>query len=145
MSRDQEVKGLINTLRTTLEQLERLVLSADAEVALERPETPVFDPDTDQAPVTPTVDGNRTERDWVCLLLWAHLRSINVRQGRGATPEESVQIAKKAGYRDGRAWNQWTGWHKDGNGDRWVTDDPGIAHLQHYYAAVGRAIPADLA
>lgn len=145
MNRQLEVTGLINTLRTTLDQLEQLVLSAAPQSVIEESAPPVFDPDTDQPPVTPTVDGNRTERDWVSLMLWAQLRAINVRQGRGATPEESVQIAKTAGYRDGRAWNQWTGWIKDDEGGRWVTEDPGMAHMQHFYAAVGRAIPADLA
>lgn len=54
----------------------------------------------------------------------------------GATPEESVEIAKSSGYRDGRAWDQWTGWEKDGDGNRWVTTD-GMNNLRHYYVKVG--------
>jgi hypothetical protein len=80
-------------------------------------------------------------------MLWAQLRAINVRQGRGATPEESVAIAKRAGYRDGRAWNQWGGWRKDEQGNRWIEehDKVGTGSLRHYYSAVGRALPRDLA
>ncbi|MDF2092585.1 hypothetical protein P0Y31_09535 [Knoellia sp. 3-2P3] len=105
---------------------------------------PSFDPDIDAPAAKPLVDGDRGQRDWCCLMLWAQLRAFNVREGRGATPEESVEFAQRAGYRDGRAWNQWTGWEKDDQGNRWITED-GMGHLRHYYAAVGREIPRDLA
>lgn len=75
-------------------------------------------------------------------MLWARLRAINARQHRGATPEEPVEIAKSSGYRDRRAWNQWTGWEKDGDGNRWVTTE-GMNNLRHYYVKVGYVLPAD--
>lgn len=104
--------------------------------------TPVFDPDTDEPPVTPAVNGDPAQRAWCGLLLWARLFAINARQHRGATMQEVVQIAKDAGYVDGRGWNKWTGWKDDGG--RWVTAD-GIHHLQHYYKEMSRTLPSDLA
>ena len=103
---------------------------------------PVFDPDADTPPLQPAVEGNRAERDWCGLMLWAQLRALNVREGRGATPQESVEMAKAAGYRDGRGWNNWHGWHKDDQGNRWITD---VGNVRYYYSAVERALPADLA
>ena len=103
---------------------------------------PIFDP-TDRPPVHPSHDGDRIQRDWCALTLWARLFALNVRANRGATKEEAVQIAKDAGYADGRGWNRWTGWNEREDG-RWVTTT-GIGHLKHYYRQVGRSLPSDLA
>jgi hypothetical protein len=134
-----DIQEVINNIRAHVDRLEQLLAGDSSTTA----ELAVFDPERDTPPMTPTVEGNRSERDWCALMLWAQLRAINVRQGRGATPQESREIAKAAGYRDGRAWNQWGGWKKDDHGNRWVVE-PGMRALRHYYSAVGRALPGDL-
>jgi len=103
----------------------------------------MFDPERDTPPVTPLVDGDRAQRDWCGLMLWGQLVALNVREGRGATQEESVAIAKRAGYRDGRAWNNWTGWRKGEDGGRWATA-VGLGHLRQYFETVDRAMLEDL-
>lgn len=103
----------------------------------------VFDPEVDEPPVRPLVDGDRAQRDWCSVVLWGRLFAINVRQHRGATKEEVVAIAKAAGYTDGRGWNRWTGW-EERDGGRWALRG-GFGHLRHYYEAVSRTLPFDLA
>lgn len=130
-------------IRLKLDELEVLIRESGA--AQSHDDLPTFDPDTDTPPVTPLVDGSRLQRNWCSLVLWSRLRAVNVRQGRAATPEESVRIAKDAGYQDGRGWNAWTlGWEKDADGGRWMTED-GMIHLQHAADAVGYRIASDLA
>ena len=135
------IARILSSIRSQVDELERL-LNADGATNVDAT-MPVFDPDVDEPPVQPSVGGNRVERDWCALMLWGRLRCLNVREGRGATREDSVLIAKAAGYQDGRAWNKWTGWVQDEDGARWMTD-AGMGHLRHYYAAVGRTIPSDL-
>ncbi|MFC0681762.1 hypothetical protein ACFFGH_28355 [Lysobacter korlensis] len=102
-----------------------------------------FDPEKDTPPVKPLVDGSREQRDWCSILLWGKLAAINIRQQRGATRTEVVQIAVDAGYKDGRGWNSWKGWHDDESGHRWVNTG-GSEFLGHYLGRVGRIMPADL-
>ncbi len=133
---------ILSDIRAETEEIELILNEARA---ADQASLPVFDPGSDTPPVRPLVDGSRLQQDWCGLVLWASLRAINVREGRAATPEESVSIAKAAGYRDGRGWNAWTlGWEKDADGGRWITED-GMIHLRNYYDAVGRRIPDDLA
>jgi len=141
------VRETINALRRQADVLEHLLLTDSAAInAIDADgAAPVFDPETDEPPVKPDVAGTREQQDWCALVLWGRLRAIGARQGRGATPDESREIAKAAGYQDGRGWNAWDlGWSKDEDGNRHFTPD-GMIHLRHYYAKVGRALPEDLA
>jgi|GEM_PF-7009447 len=147
MSAADTIRQTIAALRVEADNLER-VLGADPDgVAAfdSNGDLLIFDPDVDQPPVRPYIKGSEEQQNWCGLMLWAQLRSLNVRQGRGASPEESVGIAQTAGYQDGRGWNRWEfGWFKDENGDRWADEDWGLRHLRNFYAAVRRAVPDDL-
>lgn len=147
MTATDTVREAISNLRRQADALESLLLNdpeAVSDISADG-KSPVFDPDADEPPVKPDVAGNREQEDWCALMLWGRLRALNVRQARGATPEESREIAKAAGYKDGRGWNAWDlGWEKDSDGSRHFTED-GMRHLRHYYAKVGRSLPDDLA
>ena len=108
----------------------------------------VFDPDTDTPPVTPSPDPRapRIQQDWCGLMLFAGLWAWEVRRGRGATASERLAIAQSAGYRDNRAWTGgWTDtWEDDAEGRRTIASR-GKEFLDHYYKAVGRTLPDDLA
>lgn len=147
MDTRETIESAVRDLRRQADLLEQL-LDASVEELGEVSGLPIFDPDSDEPPVRADVDGTREERDWCGLLLWGQLWALNVRKGRGATHSESVAFAKRAGYKDGRAWNSWDGWRKDADGMRWVNlSQPGgggLGSLRHYYGAVGRALPADL-
>lgn len=138
MSTTRSPREIIDTIRAQLHELE------DALEPSSEPSQPpaVFDPDTDTPEVAPVVYGSRTQRDWCSVMFWAQLRALNVRQARGATHDESVEIAERAGYQDGRGWNRWTGWDKDDEDNRWITD-VGMEHLRNYYQAVNRSLPSD--
>lgn len=143
----ETIRETVNAMRRQADELEAL-LGNGAEHLDEFGKgraLPIFDPETDEPPVKPWVDGSRAQRDWCSIVLWGRLRALAVRQGRGATPEESREIAISAGYKDGRGWNAWSaGWEKDSDGNRIFTE-AGMGHLKHYYAQVGRALPEDLA
>lgn len=143
MTHRQDLLDSAATLRTEAERLESIAAKISEGLADDNARPIIFDPEQDAAPVTPKVDGDRTQRDWCCIVLWSELLALNVRQERGASPDESRDIAKSAGYQDGRAWNQWTGWRKDADGNRWI-DAGGRAHLAEYLARVGRVLPEDL-
>lgn len=133
----QELAAISTQQRHLTARLEAVIEELHGSVS-----APVFDPWQDP-PVQPLVDGDRTQRDWCALLLWGQLLAVNVRENRGATKPEVVQFAKRAGYADGRGWNKWSGWKEDEDG-RWVTP-AGVGHIRHYYAAVNRSLPSDLA
>lgn len=144
MTTESEVRKIISDYRQLTDQLERLLdetpwTSPTSTTTLEYP---VFDPDIDEPEEHPNVDGSRIQRDWCALMLWAQLRALNVKLGRGATREEVVDIAKSAGYHDGRGWNRWTGWEEREDG-RWVTE-VGMGHLRVYYEKVERSLPTYL-
>jgi hypothetical protein len=101
-----------------------------------------FDPATDEPTLRPDVNGTRAQKDWTAVMLWGALASIGIREKRGATLEEVVDIAKAAGYADGRAWNRWSGWVDLADG-RWITPT-GMSHLRTYLGQVGRTLPAQL-
>jgi hypothetical protein len=160
MTADDVIKDTINTLRERANALEAL-LGDSPQATLAHlgtnPDRVVFDPDTDAPAIPGDIDGNRDARDWCAVLLWSKLRALNVRHGRGATPEESRDIAVQSGYRDGRGWNAWThGWAKDADGNRWIEDKKddsgdysedggwGMRHLNHFMDKVGYALPEDL-
>ncbi|MET4098564.1 hypothetical protein ABIB37_000801 [Agrococcus sp. UYP10] len=133
---EKEIRSAIASIRAQLEVIE-MQLGHEDLAALE-----VFDPTEDEPPVPLNLEGTRHQRDWCALLLWARLKALNVREGRGATKAESTEIAQLAGYTDARGWNRWSGWVKDDENGRWVTSD-GEKHLRHYYSAVGRRLPDD--
>ncbi|MCT1606652.1 hypothetical protein M3B43_04780 [Nesterenkonia massiliensis] len=143
-----DLRETASTLRARADLLERIAAQLEKEEPLPAGgQSTVFDPDTDTPPVEPRPrheGGSEYQSNWMCLLLWAQLRALNVRQGRGATRAESAEMAKRAGYDDGRAWNRWTGQYKGEDGGRWI-DEIGMEHLRYYYSEVGRSIPEDLA
>lgn len=141
MTKDSDIREVVAELRLLATKLEG-TLGFDSKSFYADDELPVFDPDIDMAPVTPKVRGEQVQEDWCGLLLWARLQSINIRQGRGATKAEVVQIAKDSGYKDGRGWNKWTGWSDTGD-SRWV-EEAGVDHLRTYYRKVGRSLPPEL-
>lgn len=148
MKSSSVIAAVVADLRRQADMLERLLDDGATHALTEAARLEVFDPDVDDPPVRPDVDGTREERDWCALLLWGQLWALNVRARRGATTPESVAMAKRAGYRDGRAWNSWSGWRKDDDGARWVDlsqdGQGGLGALRHYYSAVNRALPGDL-
>lgn len=133
-----DVRVLVAEQRELADRLERLL----DEMEGLRDSGLVFDPDHDVPDAVPDVDGSRSQKDWCALLLWSSLLSINARKGRGATLDEVVDIAKRAGYRDGRGWNRWSGWEQRDSG-RWILS-AGMDHLRHYFKEVGRTMPKDL-
>lgn len=142
MTNRQDLLDSAAVLRTEAERLESIATRIN-DNQVEGTSLPAFDPGRDAPPVTPRVDGDRTQRDWCSIMLWSQLLAVNVRHDRGATPDESREIAKSSGYQDGRAWNQWTGWTKDADGNRWI-DETGRGHLAQYLSRVGRSLPEDL-
>jgi hypothetical protein len=144
MISDSSLRAIIADYRLLTNRLEAM-LESDSLDTGGPIEFPVFDPETDEPDVRPDIDGTRAQKDWCALMLWAQLWAINKRQNRGATKLEVVEIAKTAGYADGRGWNRWTGWAEASDG-RWVVKEIGVEqHLRHYYAEVKRSLPADLA
>ena len=141
MNIEQEVQTALEELEAVSRRLRR-ILSASSDDDSSAEGLRVFDPDVDEPTETPLVSGSRVQRDWCSVMLWSQLRAINVRQSRGATKEEVVEIAKSSGYSDGRGWNRWTGW-EDLDDGRWVTTD-GMGHLAHYFGEIGRSLPDDL-
>ncbi|WP_211160634.1 MULTISPECIES: hypothetical protein [Microbacterium] len=108
-----------------------------------QPGSPIFDPDIDEPPMRPSIDGNRAQLDWVSIMIWSRLAALNVREHRGASRDEYVQWAKEAGYRDGRGWNRWDGYDDLSDG-RWI-NGVGIGHLRAYCRRQNRSIPDDIA
>jgi hypothetical protein len=139
VSKTDELREIISEMRRLSERLEGLLKKDTSWLTEDALST--FDPDIDEPPVRPRVNGDEVAKDWCGLMLWAQLQAINVRQHRGATAGEVVQIAERAGYRDGRGWNRWGGWENH-NGARWVTP-VGLLHLRTYYQRVGRRLPDD--
>ncbi|GAB6858061.1 hypothetical protein [Microbacterium xylanilyticum] len=127
--------------RALADRIDALLASAAAS-GLGHEHWEVFDASTDIPPVATDVDGTRQQRDWGAIVLWGSLAALNAREHRGASREEYVAIAKRAGYRDGRGWNAWTGWTDLSDG-RWL-DSAGEDHLRTFYEKQQRRIPADI-
>ena len=127
--------------RALADRIDALLSSAEA-ADLGHEHWSVFDPDVDEPPVVPDFNGNRQQVDWVAIMLWGKLAALNARQNRGASRDEYVEFAKRAGYRDGRGWNAWTGFVDLADG-RWV-DRVGESHLRAFYERQQRRIPADI-
>ena len=166
----EAIRLISSSLRTTADQLDQLLAanSAGAAPALVPPATPpsegaasgvrVFDPETDTPPVQPKVVGTREEQDWCCLIFFARLLAINVRQGRGATAADQTAIVRAAGYQDRRAYAGWSWtWRDDESGRRWITDDhelseadrlhgrsSGMAFLRWYAKSLNVKLSEDL-
>ena len=147
MTATDKIRETIMTLRQMANDLEQLIeaQSPDLEAVTSPGDWPIFDPELDAVPpgITPGPDGNRLEKDWCSAILWGLLRAHNVRQDRGATDAEALEIARAAGYSDRRGWNKWDGWRKDEDGNLWCTD-VGIKNAADWFARIKRSLPEDL-
>lgn len=157
---DEALRIIIAGLRSIADDLEQLG-ERGGQPAAAAPLVPnkAFDPEIDVPDVKPVPnDGTRDQLDWCGLIFFSRLRAINVRQHRGATPQERVAIARAAGYRDARAYSGWTWTWEDREDGRWITDDDdlieedkakgrlsGVAFMRHYAEALDRVLPDDIA
>lgn len=101
----------------------------------------IFDPMHDEPPYTPNPWGNEEEALLAAVLYNGGLLGINVREGRGATPAEHREIARRAGYLDARGVAGVRSEHRSGG--RWVTV-VGRRELEGSAQALGFSMPADL-
>lgn len=145
MSTQQALRNIVADHRALADRLERLLNEGDWTSDLDNESSwPVFDPARNEPDVRPDINGNRTQLDWVSILLWSKLAALNAREHRGASRDEYIQFSKEAGYRDGRGWNAWSGYVDLADG-RWIDNEGGLNNLQTYYRRQRRAIPADVA
>lgn len=142
MTIEDDLRQIASEQRALADRIDAL-LSGAAAADLGHEHWPVFDPDVDEPPVVPDISGNRQQLDWVAIMLWGQLAALNARENRGASRAEYVEFAKRAGYRDGRGWNAWTGTTVDLHDGRWV-DRPGETHLRTFYDRQQRRIPGDV-
>lgn len=106
-----------------------------------------YDPERASAPFPPKVEGTRREQDLCILIMFGRLYAINVRLGRGATRGELREIARAAGYSDGRAWGGWAKYatQRDSDGQVWVNE---TGHTDWIIKIAGRlnfTLPDELA
>jgi len=94
-----------------------------------------FDPENDAPRVLPKSKGTPEEQQWCMVLFFGRLRAINVRQGRGATPDEQRAIGYAAGYKGRSGYNGWPWTYIDQEDGRWISDD---ADLQAADVELGR-------
>ncbi|WP_156370030.1 hypothetical protein [Frigoribacterium sp. Leaf164] len=145
MSTQEDLRQVVADHRALADRLERLLEKGDWTENLDDESSwPVFDPEKDEPDVRPDINGDRTQRDWVSILLWSKLAALNAREHRGASRDEYIQFSKDAGYRDGRGWNAWSGYVDLADG-RWIDNENGLNSLRTYYRRQRRAIPADIA
>jgi len=155
---DQTIlKALIKATHAFTDSLEAVLQLGDASpnqaptpidpaVGLQTGGGPTFDPLTDEPPLALDPIGTSQQQNMSWLTYIGAIRAINQREGRGATRDEVVQYAKKAGYPDGRGVSGFS--NKGGatyseNGTRWVNKG-GVDWLTKLQVKLGVTLPADL-
>ena len=138
MIEKDEIRRTVALLRAEAERLERL-LESNSHLS-------TFDPRTSTPPVVAKPKGTAAEEHWCTLLLFTGLLVHEVTHGRGASDDETREIAAAAGYVTGN--NAWNGWSPAGSqrisGLRAI-DAEGLRRVQSCYDKVERRLPDDLA
>ena len=93
MSIEEELMQIASEQRALAARLEQIIAHGGSVGGGLGEEWPVFDPDVDEPPVHPDISGNRTQLDWVSILLWSKLAAPNARGRRGASRDEYIQFS----------------------------------------------------